>query len=80
MQDHDGWYIARDNQQIGPITAREMQEFIRRGHLKLNDHIWRPGFDNWRRASDVPGLISRLRYEDSAPPLGTSSGPLDCEP
>src|SRR5262249_8103581 len=56
MQNQDGWYIARDGQQVGPITEREMREFLRRGHLKSDDCVWRPGFDNWQRASDVGDL------------------------
>jgi hypothetical protein len=57
MQDQGGWYIARDDQQVGPLTAAEMREFIRCGHLNSADHVWRLGFDNWQRAGDVPGLL-----------------------
>jgi hypothetical protein len=53
MQDRDDWYIARDGRQVGPLSDRGMQEFVRAGHLHSEDQVWRPGFDNWQRAGEI---------------------------
>ncbi len=47
------WYIARDGQQHGPISETEMRLFVDNGHLKPTDLLWRPGFADWRAASEV---------------------------
>jgi hypothetical protein len=60
MQNQDDWYIARDGEQGGPLTDREMQEFVRAGHLHSEDLIWRPGFDNWQRAGDISVFLQLL--------------------
>jgi hypothetical protein len=60
MLDQDGWYIARDGEQGGPLTDREMQEFIRGGYLHSEDLIWRRGFDNWQRAGDISVFLQLL--------------------
>ena len=60
MQHQDNWYILRDAEQGGPLTDREMQEFVRAGHLHSEDLIWRPGFDNWQRAGDISVFLQLL--------------------
>jgi hypothetical protein len=60
MLDRDDWYIARDGQQAGPLTDREMQEFVRGGHLNSEDLIWRPGFDDWLRAGDISVFLQQI--------------------
>jgi hypothetical protein len=47
------WYIARDGNQHGPLSQDELDKFIEFGHLKPTDLLWRAGFSEWRRASDV---------------------------
>lgn len=47
------WYLARDGQQHGPLSAVELDKFIELGHLKPTDLLWRVGFDDWRTATEV---------------------------
>lgn len=47
------WYLARDGEQHGPLTAAELDKFIELGHLKPTDLLWRAGFDDWRGAAEV---------------------------
>lgn len=47
------WYLARDGQQHGPLSAAELDKFIELGHLKPTDLLWRAGFDDWRTATEV---------------------------
>jgi hypothetical protein len=60
MQNQGDWYIARNGEQGGPLTDREMQEFVRAGHLHSEDLIWRPGFDSWQRAGDISVFLQLL--------------------
>lgn len=47
------WYLARDGQQHGPITATEMSKIVELGYLLPTDLVWRQGFDEWRPAHSV---------------------------
>ena len=41
------WYIARDQQQYGPISDAELNKFCELGHLEPYDLLWREGLPNW---------------------------------
>ena len=41
------WYIARDQQEYGPVSDAELEELIELGHLQPTDFLWREGFPNW---------------------------------
>jgi hypothetical protein len=53
------WYLARDDQQIGPLTDIEMKKFIELGHMRPTDLVWRKGFADWQQASAVFELARR---------------------
>jgi hypothetical protein len=55
------WYLSRDGQQHGPLSAAELAKFIELGHLRPDDLLWREGFADWRPASLVflPGFLSK---------------------
>jgi hypothetical protein len=75
MQDRDDWYIARDGRQVGPLSDRGMQVFARRGHLNSEDLVWRPGFDDWRRADDTVFLkLKPSPPEEEEPELPEQDG------
>ena len=42
------WYIARDQQEYGPVSDAELEDLIKLGHLQPTDFLWREGFPNWR--------------------------------
>jgi hypothetical protein len=44
------WYIARNNQQHGPLSEAELAKFIKDGYLLQDDLLWREGFANWQPA------------------------------
>ena len=53
------WYIARDGAQHGPLSDVEMRKFVELGHLRGEDLVWRAGFPDWRKSSQVfPELAS----------------------
>ena len=39
------WYLARGDQQWGPLADRELLLLAERGGLKTDDLLWRPGFE-----------------------------------
>ena len=47
------WYLARDGQQHGPISAPEMEKIIELGYLLPTDLVWHQGFDDWKPAADA---------------------------
>jgi hypothetical protein len=47
------WYLARDGQQHGPISAAEMSKIIELGYLLPTDLVWRQGFTDWQPASEA---------------------------
>jgi hypothetical protein len=51
-QSHE-WFLARDGQQHGPISAAEMSKIIELGYLMPNDLVWRQGFADWQPAASV---------------------------
>ncbi|MGB6426717.1 MAG: DUF4339 domain-containing protein [Methyloceanibacter sp.] len=48
-----GWYLAKGDQEFGPLTDRELAMLAERGGLKPEDLLWTPGFDTWRPAHSV---------------------------
>ncbi|MEM7774735.1 MAG: DUF4339 domain-containing protein [Pseudomonadota bacterium] len=47
------WYLARDGQQFGPITAGEMRKLIELRHIRNTDLVWRVGLTEWQSAAFV---------------------------
>ena len=47
------WFLARDGQQHGPLTDREIHKLVELGHLRVTDLVWRQGFADWRPAPTV---------------------------
>lgn len=56
LDSSEHWYIVRDGRQHGPVSHKEIGTLARQGHLRPNDDVWRPGYETWRSARDVPGL------------------------
>ena len=47
------WYLARGDQQWGPLADRELLLLAERGGLKTDDLLWRPGFEAWKPVREV---------------------------
>lgn len=47
------WYLARGDQQWGPLADRELLLLAERGGLKSDDLLWRPGFESWKPVREV---------------------------
>lgn len=68
------WYLARDGQQHGPLSAAELDKFIELGHLKPTDLLWRAGFDDWRSATEV---FPPLPPQAPPPPMPAAPAPAE---
>jgi hypothetical protein len=51
-----GWYLARGDQEYGPLTDRELAMLVERGGVKTDDRLWKPGFDCWKPIQAIAEL------------------------
>jgi hypothetical protein len=51
------WYYARDNKQLGPVSAAELKRLSAGGELLPDDLVWREGMSEWSAARNVRGLF-----------------------
>jgi hypothetical protein len=51
------WYIARDNNKVGPFTSADLKQLATFGLLKANEMIWTEGLSKWIEASSFPALF-----------------------
>jgi len=77
------WYLARDGQQHGPISAAEMNKIIELGYLLPTDLVWRQGLADWQPASEAFPKPSEPRPAAAppppTPPAQSSAGPARSE-
>jgi hypothetical protein len=52
------WHLSRGNEKHGPISDRELLLLAELGQLRDDDLLWRPGFDGWRTANSLPGVLN----------------------
>lgn len=68
------WFVLVQAKQVGPMDAQALVERIRSGEVHGRTFVWRDGFDGWRRALEVPELLSLL--EEAGAPATPPHGPL----
>jgi len=52
------WHVVIEGEQRGPMTQRQLGEFIQGGHVDAESYVWRDGFDDWMALRDVSELAS----------------------
>ncbi len=62
------YHYARDGQQLGPVTLRELQDLLRQNRLAPTDLVWTEGMSDWKPAAEIPGLVNQV-------PVVTASRP-----
>ena len=66
------WFYAAGDQQQGPFSEDQLQDFIARGGVRAETYVWTEGMPAWQRAGDVPGLLNRGTAPGAAmPPILT---------
>ena len=63
------WYLAKNGQQIGPMTRSELLDNIKTGSADRNTPAFTAGMSNWTPLSDIPQLKASLPEPQSAPPI-----------
>jgi hypothetical protein len=51
------WHLSRDGKQFGPFSRDQLLQMAEHGKLQAQDLLWTPGYDNWRPATDIPGVL-----------------------
>ena len=70
------WYYARENKQMGPVSAAELKRLATTGELNPDDRVWRQGMGTWDAARNVPGLFDIIVDPPPPPPPPSISGQL----
>ncbi len=63
----DQWYYVINNQRLGPASKEDLVSFIRENKLGVNSFVWKKGFKDWMKVSDVEEL--QASDEDEIPAL-----------
>lgn len=76
------WYVAVDDQQVGPLTVDQLKEKWDRGEIGPDSLCWRAGFSDWTTLSEVSQLASVFAPRPGKPvivapaPVSSSMGPV----
>jgi len=53
------WHVSRGGTRTGPFTYEELQRQVKRGKLRDDDLLWRPGVSGYVEASTVLGPVEK---------------------
>ncbi len=56
MANKEWLYSTEDDEQQGPVSAKELQQLAKNGELSADDLVWKEGMDEWAPASKIKGL------------------------
>jgi hypothetical protein len=68
----DVWYYADYKGQIGPVNLQQLKDVLARVSEPASVLVWRDGFTEWKKASDVPEFRAQTL---SPPPLPSDQMP-----
>ncbi|MBI4508178.1 MAG: zinc-ribbon domain-containing protein [Deltaproteobacteria bacterium] len=54
--DEPRWHLVVDREQVGPMTAAEVQDRWTRGEINAETYAWREGFADWQRIGAIEEL------------------------
>ena len=71
---NDQWlYSTNDDDQKGPVSAKELQRLAESGELRPGDLVWKEGMDEWVPANRLKGMTFSVASPEpsaSRPPKG----------
>src|SRR5215475_1470398 len=67
------WYYANGSMQFGPLSQQDLAARAHAGEIGPETYVWNPQFDNWKRAKDVPGLLSQPEAPAATPATSATS-------
>jgi uncharacterized protein DUF4339 len=59
------WHVSRGGTRTGPFTYEELQRQAKRGKLRGDDLLWRPGVTGYFEASSVLGPVEKRSSTES---------------
>jgi predicted Zn finger-like uncharacterized protein len=74
--DGDEWFVVLGGEQVGPLSRTTVLEHLSRGAIDGESFVWRQGFDDWRKLSEVDAL-KHLAASASVQPAPQAVAPLD---
>ncbi len=54
------WYYVQGSERVGPVEQSELKALVLQGVLGSDSYVWRKGFENWQRMSEVDELENLL--------------------
>lgn len=71
------WYYVQGSERVGPVEESDLKALVLQGVLKDDSYVWRKGFENWQRMSEVSELENLLGSGDAGiaaiPTMGARS-------
>ena len=52
------WYYSKNATQLGPIPIDELKAKLASGEVSGTDMVWREGLPDWRKAAEMPELLT----------------------
>jgi hypothetical protein len=76
------WFYAAQGQQQGPYPEAQLRDLIARGIVTQDTLVWSEGMAGWRKAGEIPGLMSGGPMPPAMPRSGAvmSAGGQDGSP
>lgn len=72
------WFYGSQGLQQGPYSEAQLHDFIATGIVTADMLVWSEGMAGWRKAGDIPGLLSRDPSDPAAePPWGSLASTRD---
>ncbi len=64
----ENWYYVQKGNRQGPVEMEVITSMLSKQELKLEDFVWKKGFDNWKKIKDVPELQTTSPSTLQVPP------------
>jgi hypothetical protein len=70
------WYYVENGERVGPVEEADLKDLVQAGTLDGEGYVWKKGFDNWVRLSEVDELSHILVVEVELPPAMDAMPPV----
>ena len=67
-QEAQHWFVLLNGKRYGPYTLPALKKGVEKGVIGQSAGVWRPSWEQWRAAGDVPELFA------SEPPAAEAFG------
>ncbi len=77
------WHLVVNQEQIGPMSVEDVQVRFQHGEIDASSYVWREGFEDWERISEVPEfaeLVAAASVPEEAPAAAEAAAPVAVEP